>query len=40
MRLINDYNKDFSGFTPYTMDTLTKDEYERLSLDKRYGAVH
>ena len=40
IRGINDYNNGLEGFTPYTLDSLTKDEYERLSLDKRYGAVH
>ena len=40
IRGINDYNNGLEGFIPYTLDSLTKDEYERLSLDKRYGAVH
>ena len=40
IRAINNYNNGLEGFTPYTLDSLTKDEYERLSLDKRYGAVH
>lgn len=37
---INEYNNGLEGFTPYTLDSLTKDDYERLSMDKKYGAIH
>lgn len=37
---INEHNAGLKGFTPYNMDTMTLGEYERLSMDKKYGKVH